>query len=454
MSRHTVSRGPTGAGERALAPDLARGFMLLFIAIANTVWYLWAAPSGGLSVHPEPEGALDAAAQFFTVTAVDARSYPMFAFLFGYGMVQLARRQEAAGAAPRDVDALLRRRNLWLIAFGFAHALLLWMGDVLGAYGLAGLLLGWLFFRRRDTTLLVWSGVLTGLLLLLSAASLVGLALMPADMPAAGPDMNGMASNIADTSVLGAAVGRITVWPVIVLAQGLLGLSVPAAILAGYWAARRRILEEPGRHLRLLRWTAAVGISLGWLGGAPSALAQIGVWDLTDSQGAMLTMPHMTAGLLCGVGYVALIALVAHRIQSRDREPGAVVTALSATGQRSLSAYLAQSVLCAPVLAAWGLGAAQYLSPWSMFLYAVAVWLTTVVAAYALHRAGRRGPAEVLLRRLAYRRGARSAASAPGTAAPEGPETSPAGPDTPPGGAGAGPDRGPGGAYGNERPGS
>lgn len=38
-----------------------------------------------------------------------------------------------------------------------------------------------------------------------------------------------------------------------------------------------------------------------------------------------------------------------------------------------------------------------------MFLFAVGVWLVTVVAAHALERAGRRGPAEVLLRRLAYR---------------------------------------------------
>lgn len=98
MNRQSPVRGPTGTGERALAPDLARGFMLLFIALANTVWYLWAVPTAGLgTVHPVAEGTLDRATQFFTVMAVDMRSYPMFAFLFGYGMVQLMRRQEASG---------------------------------------------------------------------------------------------------------------------------------------------------------------------------------------------------------------------------------------------------------------------------------------------------------------------------------------------------------------------
>lgn len=417
MSGHTVSRGPVNAGERALAPDLARGFMLLFIAIANTVWYLWAFPRSGVNAHPVSGDALDSAAQFFTVVAIDMRSYPMFAFLFGYGMVQLARRQEAAGTGERDVDALLRRRNLWLIAFGLVHAALLWIGDVLGAYGLAGLLLGWLFFRRRDTTLLVWAGVLTELMLLLSVFALLGPALTPGD--ATAPDGFGteqVAADISETSPLAAALERLLTWPLLSLSQGLVGLAVPTAILLGFWAGRRRILEEPGRHPVLLRRVALVGIGVGWLGGLPTGLAQVGVWGLSPPQNSMLSMPHMVTGLAGGVGYVALITLVSHRLQERGRADDVMVVALSATGKRSLSAYLAQSLLCAPLLAAWGLGLGAGLTSWSMFLFAVGVWSMTVVAAYALERAGRRGPAEVLLRRLAYRRPERRSAGGDTTA--------------------------------------
>ncbi|MEU3020810.1 DUF418 domain-containing protein [Nocardiopsis sp. NPDC007018] len=406
MPRQTPVLGPTGTTDRALAPDLARGFMLLFIALANSVWYLWAAtPSDGPAMHPVPEGSLDSAAQFFTIVAVDMRSYPMFAFLFGYGMTQLARRQEAAGADVRGVNALLRRRNLWLVVFGFVHALLLWMGDILGAYGVAGLVLGWLFFRRRDVTLVVWGAVLTGLMALGSALSLLALPFVSGSENASGGlDMSEMAGNIGDPSVLSAAADRVLNWPLVSVGQGLLGLVVPTAILLGFWAARRGFLEEPGRHLTALRWVAGLGITVGWLGGLPEALNQVGLWDLDPDQSLMLTFPHMFTGLFGGLGYVALIALVAHRLQERGRTGGVVVSALTATGKRSLSAYLAQSVLCAPVLAAWGLGLAAHMTSWTMFLYAVAVWLATVAGALALERAGRRGPAEVLLRRLSYRR--------------------------------------------------
>lgn len=408
MPSHLPVRGPVTTGERALAPDLARGFMLLFIAVANTVWYLWAVPTAGLgTAHPAPRDLLDQVAQFFTVFAMDMRSYPMFAFLFGYGMVQLATRQEAAGVSPRESDSLLRRRNLWLMVFGAVHTLLLFMGDILGAYGLAGVVLGWLFLRRTDRTLRVWIGVLLGLMALLALLSLLGSFLTPADRLSdrgGGPvAMDTMMGNFAETSFPAAALERIMTWPLTALGQGLLGLAVPAAILLGFLAARHRILEEPGHHRRFLRRTAVLGIAVGWLGGLPLALAQIELWDLAEAQGDFLTFPHMFTGLCGGLGYIALIALVAHRVQQRGVGP--IATAISATGKRSLSAYLAQSVLSAPILTAWGLGLGAHLTSWTMFLFAIGVWALTVVAAFALERAGRRGPAEVLLRRLTYRNG-------------------------------------------------
>lgn len=69
------------------------------------------------------------------------------------------------------------------------------------------------------------------------------------------------------------------------------------------------------------------------------------------------------------------------------------VRALVAPGRRSLSGYLARSLVFAPFPAAWGLGLGVHLSSWSVAL----------VAAYRMDRAGVRGPAETLLRRLTYR---------------------------------------------------
>jgi len=134
------ARGPVPRSERALAPDLARGAMLLFIALANAV---------GVVSEPAP-GALVRGLDLLMLSLVQARAYPVFAVMFGYGLVQLARRQQAAGATPEEVRSLLLRRNAWLVVFGFAHAALLYFGDFLGAYGLVGMLATLLLLRRGD----------------------------------------------------------------------------------------------------------------------------------------------------------------------------------------------------------------------------------------------------------------------------------------------------------------
>ncbi|GAB3491343.1 DUF418 domain-containing protein [Nocardiopsis coralliicola] len=396
-------RGPTRDTERSLAPDLARGAMLLLIALANTPFYLWGRAHSIAGFHPLDGGVLDRIVQATLIIGVDLRVYPMFAFLFGYGMMQILQRQRAAGVSERAARALLRRRNLWLLAFGAVHALLLWVGDVLGAYGFAGLVIAALFIRRSDRTLLVWAGIGTGLLALFALLGTAGawaVAVYAPNTPAeAAPAI--MTASASETDPFAAALLRITTWPMLAAVQGVFGLASPVAIILAFWAARRRILEEPWNHLRLLRWTAAIGIGTAWATGLPHALHHVGLYDIPEGASWVFATTQLPTGLAGGIGYVALFGLIAARL--RNRPPGLARRASVAVGKRSMSAYLAQSVLCAPVLAGWGLGLGASMGSWTMAAYALAVWLVTAAGCLALERAGRRGPAETALRRLAYR---------------------------------------------------
>jgi uncharacterized protein len=411
-------RGPARADERALAPDLARGVMLLMIVLANTPFYLYGQRTGLASTHPEEGTVLDRISQLLIITFVDQRVYPMFAFLFGYGMVQLFSRQVAAGTPVQAARRLLRKRNLWLLVFGFLHAALLWYGDVLGAYGLAGLVMVALFFKRKDQTLLTWAISLTGALLTSTV-----MVLMVAPMVAAFADQVPM--DAGSTKFFGSPtmlsgiesypesiLWRLAFWPLLVVAQGLLFQVIPVMILLAFWAGRRRILEEPGRHLPLLRRIAVIGLAVGWGFGLVHALEHVGVFSLPDQLFWVFPATQATSGLFGGLGYVALFGLLGHRIAQRGETPGLITVAVTAVGKRSLSCYLAQSVICAPALAAWGLGLGAVFGSAAVALFAVGVWLLTVVIAYASERAGVRGPAEVLLRRLVYpRSGTRSAST-------------------------------------------
>lgn len=397
-----VRRGPVTAHERSPAPDLARGVMLLLIVLSNTGFHLWAAEHGPTGWHPVGGTALDSVVQFAMITALDLRVYPMFAFLFGYGMMQLFRRQIVAGASERTALALLSKRNLLLILLGGLHAGLLMAGDILGVYGLAGLLLSWLFIRRGDRTLLIAAAVAAGLMVVFTVLTFLE-ASSGAGASTTTPSTVYYASGETDWAA--AAVTRLSTWSIgVTLLGGLFGFTFHAAILLGLWAARRRVLERPGGHLGLLRVTAAVGIPIGWLGGLPMALAQVGVLDPAHRylvENGPWYMLQMVTGLPAGLGYVALFGLLAHRLSERALRSTAA-TIVVAVGKRSLSCYIGHSLLFAPLLAAWGLGLGAHLGSASMALFAVGVWLVVALGAYALERAGRRGPAETVLRRLVY----------------------------------------------------
>jgi uncharacterized protein len=408
MTSATVIPRPAALTGRVVAPDLARGVMLLFIVVANAPFYLWGQPSGLTSAHPPGATGLDLAWQTFAIIVVDGRSYPMFAFLFGYGIWQLYRRQAEQGVDQATARRLLRKRHLWMIAFGAVHALLLWMGDVVGAYGLAGLILAAIFLDRRDFALKLTAGILAGLTAMWALSALAAGLLLPAVLPPdafsipGGEDVDLLRFMQAEDNYLLAAAMRIGFWVLLTAAQ-LLGFIIPIAILIALVAARAGVLEQPEKHLPLLRRVAVGGIAIAWGTGIVAALQNARLL-LPDEYGWAWLGFNTLAGLCGGLGYVAVFGLIAARVGSRP--PGAVRGALQALGKRSLSGYLAQSVVFAPLMSAWGLGLGTHLSSWSITVIAIATWLVTVVLAALLERAGKRGPAEWALRRLVYPRAA------------------------------------------------
>lgn len=376
--------------------------MLLLIALANMPWFLYGRDVPLTNQHHIDGSALDRVWQTIAIVAVDGRSYPLFAFLFGYGIWQLYARQRAAGADARTARRLLQRRHAWMVAFGAVHALLLWMGDIVGAYGIVGLLVTWLFLDRADRTLRRWCIVLTSVLLgvaVLGAANgaLVAVLGIDAEAPSGAAFVNPNAMASYPESML----ARLATWAVLTPMQGVVSLVVPIAVLVGIQAARHRVLEDPASHRTLLVRTAAIGVPVAWAGGVLALGEHLGAFPTPSWTFQLL---HSVTGLAGGLGYAAIFGLVAAAWMRRGVGP--VGRAVQAVGKRSLSSYVLQSVLFAPVLAAWGLGLGGVLAEWQGAVYAVGVWLVTVVVAVLLERAGSRGPLEWLLRRLAYRRGA------------------------------------------------
>lgn len=393
----TQGCGPTRPAERALAPDVARGVMLLCIALANAAGVVF----GGPGAEPAPTG-IERALNLLMFTTVHARAYPVFAVMFGYGLVQLARRQEAAGATPAAVQGILLRRSLWLVAFGFLHALLLYYGDFLGAYGLIGAAAALVLLRRSDRVLrlVLWIWALTLIeVLLIGAFTAARLANGSSEWTPIPADA---VASLTAPDYVTALRARLVEWP----AHTATVLPAIVIVWLGMWAARHRLLEDLSGRERLLRRTAAAGLAVAYGGGLPLGLVSAGVLHADAATVKAMVVLHQGSGMFGGPGYAALVGLAALAL-SRGTPPAVTRMAglIAALGRRSLSGYLFQSVAWLLLLSPYTLAlATRFESPMlTSVITAMLAWFASLLWAGLLDRSARPGPAEAVLRRLIYR---------------------------------------------------
>ena len=128
----------------------------------NVEWFTRPFQELGTGPAADAQGA-ERVLSWAVVALVQGKFWVLFALLFGIGFTLQQQRLQQAGIRPTP---LLLRRLLVLFAIGIAHALLLWPGDILHTYALAGALL------------LAWPAMTPRMQLLLSAAAYIAMALL------------------------------------------------------------------------------------------------------------------------------------------------------------------------------------------------------------------------------------------------------------------------------------
>ncbi|MCS6711420.1 DUF418 domain-containing protein [Brachybacterium sp. EF45031] len=394
----------TPPAPRLIGPDAARGLALLGIVIANTVHYLSGSDQTVL-FKQRTTVPWDRAADVLAAVLVDNRLLPLFALLFGWGLGVLWRRSHDRGDRAPLTRLLLWRRCLVLLGIGLLHGLLLFSGDIVHAYALFGLLLV-LLIPRHPVVLGLTS--LVGVLGLVAWGWFDGTSgLVSGLVPPVVPEV------VAPTygqSLLqrGQALG----WSLLTAPLADIGLLTPLAL--GALAARVRFLEDLARWRPWLRRLALWGLVASVLGALPLA-AILAVPSLVPAPGAapgampgtgagsplaeivlgLLGVLHQVTGVAGAAGIAALCALLADRPASRR-----ALQPLAALGRISLTAYVAQSLIAAPLYSAWGLGLGGTVGSATATVISLGIWLLTLALAVLLARTGRRGPLEMVLRRL------------------------------------------------------
>ena len=396
-------------GLRFPAPDVSRGLMLLFIALANIPF--WASVTRSAA----PGDAADTAWLWIRTLLVDHRAYPLFSLLFGFGLATMVNRRIASGTqsylqslpgvdagreptsqeeswareqATVDARRLVRRRGAWMILFGAAHAAL-FSGDIIGTYGLAAVVFaGWLTRKHRKRAMAV-SAVVT--LATISTMHTMSTHVAAQGLSAAAVMKQGAGESA--TTLLSYVSGSVTSWAGSSVATVLFSMVVPAMFL-GARLADTDFLAHPQRYRRLL-----TGVGLGGLGIGVAGGIGYGIWATGGTLAGWTAPLHEVTGLAGACGWLALLALYAGGPTTDGRLTGLRLLA-SNVGRRSMTAYLSQSFLFAIIFLALPAltGMELHLGEARAAGIAAVVWLATVGLCTALERGGHAGPFETLLR--------------------------------------------------------
>jgi uncharacterized protein len=380
------------AGRRAsrdVLPDLLRGLALLGIVVVNAPYL------GGSTLGFSSEAVastLDAAVAFLVIALAQGKFFLLFSFLFGYSLAYVLRDDRPDGRSR------FRRRLLVLAAFGTAHAVLLFAGDILLTYAVLGVVLLRLA-RSADRTVLRAARLAFVVGTLLLTAGLGLSAAFPEAATTVDPATVAFDAGIAGATVGEAIALRAAVLPTVLgtvaLAQGPYAL---AAFLLGLLASRRRLLADPAAHAPRWRRFIRIGLGVGLPLQLVAAVLQVdAIRDgvPTGTAGSLgLLLGFVTAPLLTA-GYVGLVAAGA------ARRPDLMRWAWPA-GRMSLTVYLGQSLLLVLVFGGLGIGPGLFgqLGTAAVVLMGVATWVVLVAFSAWWLRSHDRGPLETVVARL------------------------------------------------------
>ncbi len=325
---------------------------------------------------------------------VQGKFITIFAFLFGLGFAVQWERARDAGLA--------RRRSLWLFLLGLAHALLLWFGDILHTYGLAGLATIPLLRRSENTILrwavaLYWFAVVLGLLFL--AAISLG-AKIPMPEPPTAAELADHVRIFSSGSVGEIFVRRAKDFAGIGAGFLFAFTRVLGMMLFGAWVWRRGILRDLDEHAALLRKVRNFGLTAG-LAGNLAAVAIVKIFQppfmaptpvgLAVMIVLSLAVPVFAAGYACAV-------LLWFRTETGRRW----LDPFRAVGRMALTNYLLQSLICTTIFYSYGFGLFGGVSIPTGVAIAVLVFAAQVPFSVLWLRNHDYGPMEALWRHLTY----------------------------------------------------
>jgi len=368
--------------------DVIRGAALFGVLMMNLV-DAFRVPIVFAGDFPPAPDRLNRILQHVLDIVVAGKAYTLFSLLFGVGLGIFLERASARGPGA---SRLLARRLLILGAFGLAHMIFIWNGDVLFGYAVAGLI-ALPLIRLRPAILLTIAVAMYAVFPLVRWR-------YPALLPPPGPDAAqrlqaayALYGHGSYADILASRAGEQ--WRYGLRYDVIAGVPLNLTnILIGAVVWRSEVVRHVDRYRRALWWMVAIGIALG----AGFAIhREFGTRPATFF-GRMLGRAgiHMTMTAF-GLGYGAGLLLLLRRPRVR-----AVLLHLAPLGRMAFTNYLTESIIFSTLFYGYGFALMGKVSVAVAVVIGFAVYaLQGVFSAHWLRRF-RFGPFEWIWRSLTY----------------------------------------------------
>ena len=364
--------GATDAGQRVESIDILRGIALFGVLAVNLLTEFRVSIFAQFTDAAEP-AALDRAVMNIVHHALELKAFALFSFLFGVGLAMQYERLSATGKPLY----WLTRRLLVLLVLGLVHLLLIWNGDILTEYALAGLIALPLLQASRRVLALAATGLF---------AAYLALPMLPLHL---WPDPDWIARQIGQAN---AVYGGGNWFQVMRFSLQELPFLLPLHV---YIFPRTLGLFVLG----MLAWRSGL-----FAGGArrKAALARLG-WALGIA-GMTLALADenrlsQLAPVCLALAFAALVVYAVHYTASR-----ALLRMFSAIGRMAFTNYIAQSLVFGWIFFGYGLGQFGRLPAAPVLALGIAVYAIQIQLSMVWLRHHRFGPIEWLWRTLMYGR--------------------------------------------------
>lgn len=395
-----LQAAPVQPAERISEIDIIRGIALFGILMVNMSFFKIPVMMDRMPSAFSP--GLDQAVAWLIQLLFTGKFYAIFSFLFGLGFYIFMERTLDKGL---ELVPLYRRRLLVLLAMGAIHLFLLWSGDILFTYALAGFIL--LAFRHKNEQQVIrW--VIGLFITTLVLQSLFGFVQGFGEVMA-GKSYEQMMGELIGAAVVVYSTGSFSellnfrlineVFYVIIS----LFVWIPAVLaffLCGLYVGRKGIFKDLNGNRALFKRICAIGFPVGALFLFLYILFETAIWPVgTAARPAFLMMTNYLASLFIFPAYVSLILLSLQTDRCRR-----ILAPVAAAGRMALTNYLTQTLILITLFYGYGFGLFYRVSLAQGVLITIVLYLIQIIWSNLWFKKFKFGPLEWLWRGLTYKK--------------------------------------------------